>query len=777
MSNILNIDKFTTEPDYEYEENFRTYHGQNDYIPSQSELYMSNSKMDKEIEDSFLKLRTTARTAISKKKQKEIYDWNTTNKSFLKVYNELYNLGIKHNKFFLRIFDEDLCGLDIYNSYMPIQLQLKVILECMINPWYWLREVCRIPQDGTSIKPGGGVQYVLDRNNLACWYLMLNGISFYQSKPRQCGKTQNALAIQNYAYHFGTSSATFLFFNKDQALAKTNLYRFKTQRDLLPEWMQMRTVVDENGKIDKGVENITSMRNPVTSNTIKVMPAATSKETAMRLGRGETAAWHHMDEVDFIKFAHVIMDSAVFSYSTASKASRDNGGLACRIFTSTPGDSNTKEGKEANEWISKMVHWEDSFFDEPISKIRRKINAPKIVPIVFVEHTWQELGKTMKWYEEQCSAAEFKEEVILREIDLKRIPGVGMSPFTRKQIMYINRHIKEPLYKDDISNLLCPFLIYEELDRSIPYIISCDPADGLSGDNYAITVINPCTTGAAAEMRTPYISQPDIADMIIKFMDKYCPRALIVVENNRGRETLNCLEKSKYAQNIYYDIDKLNSIKVENTDEYGALRKNALLRRAWGVSTSLSTRPRYFSILHEIVEQNIDLIYSKYIAEDVLGLIRKPGSGRIEAGDGSHDDNILSYLVGLYVLRNASNLEQWGIHYGMQPPSAVNATDDPASIKRKIKRMIHLLPEDMRDIFETTANEKNTVDDAWAYQEKIEKEIAMNNQQESPSQYDSSHISPMYNPELDSSLWSNIDKTIEQSNYNEHSSVDIDNWL
>lgn len=774
MSDILNINNFLAEQDY-YDESYRTYHGENDYIPSQNDLSMDTSKMPKEIEDSFTALRSTAKKAIIKKRKKEIYDWKTTNKSFLTVYQELYNMGIKHNKFFLRIFDEDLCGLDIYNSYMPIQLQLKVILECIINPWYWLREVCRIPQDGTSIKSGGGVQYILDRNNLACWYLMLNGISFYQSKPRQCGKTQNALAIQNYAYHFGTSSATFLFFNKDQALAKTNLYRFKTQRDLLPEWMQMRTVVDENGKVDKGIENITSMRNPVTNNTIKVMPAATSRDSAMRLGRGETAAWHHMDEVDFIKFSHDIMDAAGFSYTTASEASRNNGGLACRIFTSTPGDSNTKEGKEANEWISKMIHWEDKFFDEPISKIKKKINAPKVIPIVFVEHTWQELGKTMEWYEKQCAIAEFKEEVILREIDLKRIPGVGLSPFTRKQIMYMNRHMKEPLYKDDISNLLCPFLIYEELHKEIPYIIVGDPADGLSGDNYAVSVINPCTSGIAAEMKTPFISQPDIADMIIKFMDKYCPKSLIVIENNKGRETINCIEKSKYVQNLYYDIDKLNSAKIDNKDEYGALRRNALYRRAWGISTSLSTRPRYFSILHEIVEKDIDLIYSKYIVDDVLGLVRKPGSGRIEAGDGSHDDNIMSYLIGLYVLRNATNLDQWGIYYGMQPPSAVNATDTPSTIKSKIKRMLHLLPEDMRDIFESVANEKNTVDDAWKYQEKIENEMTKSEQYESPSKFENG--SSVYNHEFDNTLWETIDKNIEQSNYRENDTVNVEDWL
>ena len=72
---------------------------------------------------------------------------------------------------------------------------------------------------------GGGVPFNIDRNSLASWVLFLNGVDYYASKPRQRGKTQNAIAQFNYAFHFGTMASQTLFFNKDEAQAVENLYR------------------------------------------------------------------------------------------------------------------------------------------------------------------------------------------------------------------------------------------------------------------------------------------------------------------------------------------------------------------------------------------------------------------------------------------------------------------------------------------------------------------------------------------------------------------------
>ena len=101
-----------------------------------------------------------------------------------------------------------------------------------------------------------------------------------------------------------------------------------------------------------------------------------NEETAMKMGRGATAALQYFDEFDFINFQVEIMNAASFAYSTAAKNAANNGGLFGRILTSTPGDLDTRDGAAATEYISHMLKWEDKFFDEPIDKLKGILNSP-----------------------------------------------------------------------------------------------------------------------------------------------------------------------------------------------------------------------------------------------------------------------------------------------------------------------------------------------------------------------------------------------------------------
>lgn len=324
MSNILNP---------EYQESV-VY---NNEELSEAQMYTDASTVSAEDETIFKQFAKRATEYVAKvSKKKKHYDWKTKNKSFLDLYQDLYKLGVKNNKFFLRIFDTDLIGVDPYSPVLPKDMQIKIFIECMINPWYWLREVLRIPVDGLPIEPGGGVPYRIDRCNVACWYLFLNGIDHYSSKPRQQGKTQDCVAKFNYAYHFANMSSTMLFFNKDQDQANMNLYRLKCQRDMFPSWMQMRYVVSDSGKVEKGIDNTKSIRNPVNDNVIMTMGKATSKDSAMRLGRGSSSALIYFDEFDFIPYQTEIINAASFAYSTAAKNAAANGSLYGRVFSSTP---------------------------------------------------------------------------------------------------------------------------------------------------------------------------------------------------------------------------------------------------------------------------------------------------------------------------------------------------------------------------------------------------------------------------------------------------------
>ena len=79
-------------------------------------------------------------------------DYTTSNNSFLKMYKKLKSMDIKNNKFFLRIYDRSLSKIDPHDPNLTQEEQSKVLQECIRNPWYFIREVIRIPVPGKPKK-------------------------------------------------------------------------------------------------------------------------------------------------------------------------------------------------------------------------------------------------------------------------------------------------------------------------------------------------------------------------------------------------------------------------------------------------------------------------------------------------------------------------------------------------------------------------------------------------------------------------------------------------
>ncbi len=669
-------------------------------------------------------VKQIAKSPISPYSIREItYDFHTKNKSFIDLYKDYCKLGIKNNKFHLAIIDRSLIGIDPFDQTLPLETKLRIDIESKRNPWYWLREVCRIPMDGKPIAVGGGSCFLIDRNSAASWYLFLNNIDQYTSKPRQTGKTQNALAQIDWAFHFGAMSSTFTFSNKDATNNRMNLYRLKCQRDMLPAYMQMRIAMDRDGNIVKESNNVTTMKNPITSNSITLLPRANSAELANSNGRGMTASLQYFDEFDFTNYQVITLKSSVFAFNTAHNNAIQNGSCSSRIFSSTPGDLDTRDGAAAAEFISHMLVWQDKFLDMPIRYLLEQIHDRKSQRngIVYAEHSWKQLKKTQAWYEQQCESVSYDKETILREIDLKRLHGSSLSPFDRDSILYIQAHQKAPIAEIDLSNNLCPIYFYEKIRSKIPYILSIDPSEGLGTDNNSIQLINPYTLQTAAEYESPYISQPDLAKMVVSLMDNYCPKSMIVVENNRGRELINCLRQTKYMYQIWYDSKKMLEV-TEKVNQYGAGARDAFERRAYGINTGTANRAPMYAILESFMHDFKERLVGAKLVQSITALIRKPGTGRIEAGDGQHDDSVMAYLIGVYVFLHAENLESFGLYRGMADPdlNTYLAQKKPVDPIDKLKEMFSSLPQEMQDLLGPELFAKTEQEETAAYNREVE---------------------------------------------------------
>ncbi len=114
---------------------------------------------------------------------------STKNLSFRHMVRLLKNMGIKNCLFPLTLYDPKLLNIDPHTLNADTdpsgEFRLRVGAECNRNMWYFLREVLRVPVDGSD-----PISFKLNRGNLAMVWCFMCHIDFSGTQPRQSGKAQ-----------------------------------------------------------------------------------------------------------------------------------------------------------------------------------------------------------------------------------------------------------------------------------------------------------------------------------------------------------------------------------------------------------------------------------------------------------------------------------------------------------------------------------------------------------------------------------------------------------
>ena len=115
-----------------------------------------------------------------------IIDLGTANKSFLELARDLKRLGIKNWYFMLEVKDPSIIKIDPYqsdangNTTLSKDQIVRVLNECTANPWYYLREISRIPDQG-----GSPIPYKANRGNIAQAWCFLHNLDSWLNLPRR----------------------------------------------------------------------------------------------------------------------------------------------------------------------------------------------------------------------------------------------------------------------------------------------------------------------------------------------------------------------------------------------------------------------------------------------------------------------------------------------------------------------------------------------------------------------------------------------------------------
>ena len=164
----------------------------------------------------------------------------TSNTSWLEMA-KIYNyMGIKNHMFLLALHDPVLLDVDPFDEKISIENQLRVAYECKINPWYYFREVARIPAGSGE----DAVKLRANRGNIALYWCFFNHVMTFLIQIRQTGKSVSVDELSTYLLNIRCRKTDINLLTKDDVLRGKNIQRLKDIDVELPFYLKQRTKAD-----------------------------------------------------------------------------------------------------------------------------------------------------------------------------------------------------------------------------------------------------------------------------------------------------------------------------------------------------------------------------------------------------------------------------------------------------------------------------------------------------------------------------------------------------
>lgn len=590
------------------------------------------------------------------------YQLSTSNKSFLEMHWWLKSQGKKNNMFFLQLYDTALAGINPRDPNLNDHWKARVLRECIINEWYYIREVVRIPDSGGEV--GGGTQFRLDRGNLALLFCLQHNWNIFLEEPRQFGKTTGAVVHYSWVFNFGTTNSKMMFIHKKHDGSKENLDRLKQIRDTLPPYLRMNQQVNSEGKKLKAIDNATTLEHIINGNKILTMPAARNKTNANNLGRGATMPIHWYDEYAHTLFNKTIYNAATPAYSAASKSARKYHKPYGILITTTPGFLTTEEGENAYKTRNAATEFNEDFYDWTPQQLDELKRANTSSSFFHIRYTYQQLGAGDDYLQQMVTDLEKDWDTIRREVLLEWAVTNNNSPFTKQDLDIVKGLVRAPRTQLHLGSPGSPYYlnVYDDANiRVDPPIIGVDVAGGYEQDSSCITIIDSRTTKVLATFNCNYISIDNFAKIIYEIVAKYMPTAIVNIEQNGGFGTslLQKLIPTKIKRNLYFEIK--DKVVEERNDGFRTVKRKKTVK-SFGFNNNHKSRELLMEILRDRMENHKD----KFIADIIyheLSTLEVKKNGRIEHANNAHDDQVFSLLMALYVWYEGKNLME---NFGLQ---------------------------------------------------------------------------------------------------------------
>lgn len=621
-----------------------------------------------------------------------IPDFQTTNKSFLRLAQVFKSMGVKNNVFHLSLLNPNLQGVDPFSDNLTPQQKIEIGFECAQNPWYFFREVVRVPPQSGPLP----VRLRANRGNIALFWSFFNHIDVALIQPRQTGKSVSTDCLMTNITYMSTDNTTVTMITKDNDLRRKNVDRLKKIRDLLPKYLIVLGPDDADNQVE--------LTYKVRKNSYMTAVAQNNESSANNVGRGLTSPILHSDEGPFTGFIQFTLPAALAAGTAARNEAKLNGRPYGNIFTTTAGKKDTKEGKYMYDLIHGGATWDERLAYDSVGEddLRQRVlknclgvpGQKKGMPkraLFNVTLSHKQLGETDEWLMEAIANSGGTPDQIDRDFMNRWTSGSLRSPLTTELNERILDSVKPVQHMEFSAENYClnwfiPEHQIAELMASGRFVAGLDTSEAVGRDTIALVLLDVEDLSVVATGTYNETNLIRFSHYLGNLLIKYPTITLIPERKSTGGMIVDylILQLTKAGMDPFKRIfNRIVEEALVKKEEFQELQRGVTMRSenfydtrksAFGFVTTADSRTvLYTTILQNAAKNAGGVVHSERLSSEIRGLVVK--NDRIDHSSSGHDDHVIAWLLAHWMLTQGRNLSHYGIEPGMVMSALRNFSD------------------------------------------------------------------------------------------------------
>lgn len=646
-----------------------------------------------------------------------IIDLDTRNTSFVDICYVLEDMGVKNNLWPLALHDRRLVGVDPFDEdHLSLEMKALITRECFENPWYYFREIARIPVQGSMIPS----PVKANRGNCALWWCYFNHVTTFLIQPRQTGKSVNIASLDRYLLNFGLVHSSIHALTKEDQLRRNDIERLKEYEEVLPSYLRRSTPKKDPN--NQEYIYLSSVDNKYESHVPR-----NDEKGAYKVGRGFTSANIRIDEFAYISWLKATLTTILSTTNAAFVSARENNAHHGIILATTAGKKDERDGKFAYEILMNSFPFTDLIYDSKDHEDLKKMVMAGSSNGFAINCTFghRQLGISDAQHYENIKKAMISGEDSDRDYFNIWTSGGRGSPLTADQLDTLRSNQREDFVAEIDPKMRYMTKWYvslktrDELMEEGNIALGIDTSEAMGKDEIAMQYVDLTTLEVIGSC---YINLTNIIEYSHWLFDQLqrWPKLVAIIERKSTGvaviEQLLLLFKmagqnafKRLFNRIVQDQEKYKDVmeEVRRATKYTLGDLYVQYKSAFGFSTSGSGDNArsilYGTVLQESVRHAMDRVNDIKTIDQLLAL--EVINGRVDHPKGGHDDGVVAWLLPQWLARFGQNLS----YYGIDATTVMSSTLMKKSYKEMSAHDRHQaeLREQVKQLAEALANAKD----------------------------------------------------------------------